>query len=494
MSGVIKTDETVPGAVGRVRLTKPHTSAIGTLASLVNRRLSARCGSRTQEHPLVKAGNSALRSRAGRDQPAARWHPCRGEQLVSVRNNGRQRATRPILAGRAHEAGAATPARRPRGRAGCGPPAPSTLLAPPAACCVRSEALSLLCFAASQSPQISHQLSNRIPAYEARGVTMADVNEGARAVAYGDYVSSARATFERDGTGRSGFRALAAHRHCCERIAGRWGSFREAREDRLRHGGETEKVAEAILEDLLTDVLDWSKGDITYQVDFADIVLSKNLTKYLVIEVKRPGTLWPGRQALEDALQQARRYADEQRVTRVAASDARFIYAADIEHSILKDRARIDLDQSDPPLCLWWLSVHGIYRPCEEEVAWPVFEMPTAPPPDRSASVPLHPKYKLPAICFAYVGDANDPRTWKLPYRTAERTTDQRRLPKAIQALLSNYRGEKVGGIPETALPKVLQVLARAAAAEGRMPPQASNPAPVYRDLAIVLEQQGLTS
>ena len=66
-----------------------------------------------------------------------------------------------------------------------------------------------------------------------------------------------------------------------------------AREDRLRHGGETEKVAETILEDLLTGVLDWSKGDLTYQIGFADIVLSHNIQKYLVVEVKRPGCTGP---------------------------------------------------------------------------------------------------------------------------------------------------------------------------------------------------------
>jgi len=34
--------------------------------------------------------------------------------------------------------------------------------------------------------------------------------------------------------------------------------------------------------------------------------------------------------------------------------------------------------------------------------------------------------------------------------------------------------------------------VARAAAEKGRMPPQATNPAPVYRNLALVLEQLGL--
>jgi hypothetical protein len=72
-------------------------------------------------------------------------------------------------------------------------------------------------------------------------------------------------------------------------------------------------------------------------------------------------------------------------------------------------------------------------------------------PQDATDGSPA-PKYKLLATCFAYVGEANKPRTWKLPYRTAAGTIDERRLPKAIQALLRNYRGATVGGTPEAAL------------------------------------------
>ncbi len=52
--------------------------------------------------------------------------------------------------------------------------------------------------------------------------------------------------------------------------------------------------------------------------------------------------------------------------------------------------------------------------------------------------------YQLPASCFAYVGDPAHPGTWKLPYRLIDGSIDERRLPKAIQAILSNYRGVKV--------------------------------------------------
>ncbi|MGO4870802.1 MAG: hypothetical protein ACLPGW_09350 [Roseiarcus sp.] len=132
--------------------------------------------------------------------------------------------------------------------------------------------------------------------------------------------------------------------------------------DRLRHGGESEKVAEAIVEDLFTQVLDWEKGDLMYQVGYADIVVSRNLAKYLVVEVKRPGALWPGRRALDAAVAQARRYADEQKIRTVAATDGRFLYAADIAAGGLTDRVLVDLAALSPPRGLWRLSVHGVYR------------------------------------------------------------------------------------------------------------------------------------
>lgn len=49
-----------------------------------------------------------------------------------------------------------------------------------------------------------------------------------------------------------------------------------------------------------------------------------------------------------------------------------------------------------------------------------------------------------------------------------------------------------VRDIPEVAIPNVLKVLAQAVYAEGRMPPQAANPAQAYRDFAAVFEQQRL--
>lgn len=103
----------------------------------------------------------------------------------------------------------------------------------------------------------------------------------------------------------------------------------------------------------------------------------------------------------------------------------------------------------------------------------------------------LHPKYKLPARCFAYVGNSADTRTWKLPYLLADGGPDLRRLPKAIQAVISNYRGKNVTGIPGEEMPEVLTRLGRAAVRAGKMPFQDKKAAPIYRQLEATLEKLG---
>ena len=107
---------------------------------------------------------------------------------------------------------------------------------------------------------------------------------------------------------------------------------------------------------------------------------------------------------------------------------------------------------------------------------------------EDSAALLIHPKYKLPAQCFAYVGDANRTTTWKLPYLLEDGGIDVKRLPKAIQAILSNYRGVRVSSVPEKAIPNVLRRLAEAAEQLGRMPHQGST-AEAYEMLAQALKQ-----
>jgi hypothetical protein len=295
-----------------------------------------------------------------------------------------------------------------------------------------------------------------------------------------------------------GYLALASYRACVARVRTAWPKFLETRNDRLRHGAESEKVAEAIIEDLLTGVLDWDKGDLAYQLEYADIVLSQNLQKHLVIEVKKPGTLRLGRQSLATALEQARRYADAQHITRVAVTDGCIFYAADIIGGGLQHRVMVNLGRNEPPESLWWISVHGVYRPFEGTVAMDavVTDDPTAAqmPGQSDNSALLHPKYKLPAHCFAWVGNADKPGTWKLPHLKADGTIDEKRLPKAIQCLLSNFRGVKVKHIPESDVSRVLLRLARSAKSANLLPPESIHPAPVYQQLVMVLEQNNLLS
>ena len=88
---------------------------------------------------------------------------------------------------------------------------------------------------------------------------------------------------------------LASYHHCIQRITTYWPAFLAKRLQRLkqqeRHGVASEKVAENILEDLFTEVLDWEIADLNNQLDSADIVLTKSGIKYLLIETKRPGAL-----------------------------------------------------------------------------------------------------------------------------------------------------------------------------------------------------------
>lgn len=290
---------------------------------------------------------------------------------------------------------------------------------------------------------------------------------------------------------------LATYQRCVRRMMATWPAFLLRRSERLHQGlfdSPVEKVAENILEDLFTTVLDWELADVNLQVDRADIVLSELGIKRLVVEVKRPGSLIWHQRAVEAALDQARGYAEKQKVTAVAVSDGQMIYAADMIHGGFRDRIYVALHEAVPPLDLWWISIHGIYRspPAQGKQLLPraiILE-----PPDGSA-VPasellLHPKYKLPARCFAYVGLSGEPNSWKLPYLLTDGTADLKRLPKAIQAILSNYRGTRVS-IPREAVADVLVRLGTTAAALGKMPCQSSPAAKAYVEAHQALDQLG---
>ncbi len=292
---------------------------------------------------------------------------------------------------------------------------------------------------------------------------------------------------------------LASYRRLSERLESRWPDFAAKRQERLaqadRLGHAAEKVAENILEDLFTGPLDWSLADVNYQVDYADLLLTRLGVKHLLVEVKRPDRLAWNRHALDVALVQAAGYARRQKVGAIAVSDGRLLYAADVSEAGLRDRVFVSLASEAPHADLWWLSVDGIYRERLDLVGGPgLLPQPAAHEPGTTMAMEgelLHPKYRLPACCFAYVGDPTRPQSWHLPYQLADGEIDGRRLPKAIEAILSNYRGAHVSAIPERAIPDVLVALARAASALGRMPGQAPEPAAAYVALARALDQMG---
>jgi hypothetical protein len=278
-----------------------------------------------------------------------------------------------------------------------------------------------------------------------------------------------------------------------------WAEFQARRWERLaqqaRFGTAAEKVAENVLEDLFTMVLDWRLSEVNNQVAYADLALTRLGVKQLIVEVKRPGALAWNERAVDLALAQARRYADEQRVKAIAISDGIMLYARDIIPGGHRDRLFARLDEPWAPDDLWWLSVDGIYRTREDAAGarlrlLPVITDGASSPTAMTAGL-VHPKYKLPVSCFAYVGSAAEPRTWRLPYLLADGTPDLARLPKAIQAILSNYRGARLSTVPEPAIPEVLVTLGRTAQRLGKLPANGTCAAPVYLQLRDALEQLG---
>lgn len=281
--------------------------------------------------------------------------------------------------------------------------------------------------------------------------------------------------------------ALSTYQSLLSRGNDNWKNFLESRQCRLSKSNPAainERVSENIVIELLTTVLDWETESIQQQVEYADITLCHLGITRLIIETKRPGLLKWNQNEVEKALAQARRYADKQSVKTIAICDGHLLYAADIKHGGLKERLYVELNHDDFPDDLFWISKHGIYRDRENyqqklnqknEVALTADDL-------------LHPKYQVPARCFAYVGDASNHKTWKLPYLLANGNVDTRRLSGAVRCIITNYRGTNVKGVPHDAIPEVLKRLGEAAQQAGKMPSQNPKTADTYRQLSEILQ------
>lgn len=195
------------------------------------------------------------------------------------------------------------------------------------------------------------------------------------------------------------------------RIRDRWPSFQATRKVHLAsHAvGLTvpERIAENILFDLFTNVLDWEQSDVRWQQDRVDLLVTRVGVKQLVVEAKRPGS-FDGPGSIQRAMRQARGYAEELGVDKIAVSDGCVLVAADLVAGTSTSRLRVHLADDDPPDDLWWISTRGIYRSPDHG--------PAEATPDPGDDQLRHPKYALPARCFAYVGHPDKPVTWKLPY------------------------------------------------------------------------------
>ena len=278
---------------------------------------------------------------------------------------------------------------------------------------------------------------------------------------------------------------LARQRRCIEQIRQRWPVFIERRGVHLRSHAvgqvPCERIAENIVFDLFAVVLDWGRDQVRWLEGRVDLLLTGLGVKHLIIEVKRPGSL-DGPGSIARAFRQARGYAEQHNVRSVAVCDGGYLEVRDLSASSFGLRLRTHLADCNPPEDLWWVSTRGIYR-TPPSVAPGEAELPTT---DEL----LHPKYRLPARCFAFVGQPERTSTWKLPYLRIDGSIDEWRLPKAIQAVLHDYRGEQVR-LPEEQVPDVLVRLAKAAGRLGCMPNQDATPAGVYVALDEALIQFG---
>jgi hypothetical protein len=156
------------------------------------------------------------------------------------------------------------------------------------------------------------------------------------------------------------------------RLQRSWPAFlvrRRERRNQYAHAGfiPSERKTALIVKDLLTIALDWTADDISEQIDIgrhvgrADIVVTRLGVKFCVIETKPLGSFTWNETAVQQALAQAQRYAEEE-VRCIAVSDGVMLYVADVGADGLKDRIFVSLESKTPPLDLWWLSEHGIHR------------------------------------------------------------------------------------------------------------------------------------
>jgi hypothetical protein len=136
---------------------------------------------------------------------------------------------------------------------------------------------------------------------------------------------------------------LASARVCAARICERWGPFQEARRRHLAGVSAELAPAEKVAENILCELFHRGAGLDDRAGTPAGAAgrphAQRNGLKFLIVEVKRPGS-FDGRGSILRALTQARGYAVELKVDRVAVSDGCVFEAYDLAPDGLRPRGR----------------------------------------------------------------------------------------------------------------------------------------------------------
>lgn len=182
---------------------------------------------------------------------------------------------------------------------------------------------------------------------------------------------------------------LAGYRKLHRRVREQWPEFLVRRGHHLAShepgGSPTERVAENIISELFTRVLDWELEDIGYQIQYADIVLSSMDIKRVVVEAKRPG--WLSWETVQECpgVYQAWGYAEEQGVPLVVVCDGTVLYGAELRNGGLLPRLAVDLSAPVPsPSCGGSPSM-GCTAPTPPPLPSPGGPPPTPPHPSRGS-------------------------------------------------------------------------------------------------------------
>lgn len=248
-----------------------------------------------------------------------------------------------------------------------------------------------------------------------------------------------------------------------------WSTFRERYKkivSEYERGSRLhEKDIEIIFHSLAEGPLGYEIEQLSTQREYADYALVDRGLKLAIVEIKsfRAFASKQEQSQLESALIQAARYAHRHRTPHLMAFDGVILTLAELEgvQDVIKVHIQVNIEADEPPGNLFYFTHYGLFcHPTEELLTLPYDA-------DEDAELKkTHHGVKLHYSCFAHVGDIRDKGTWRAPYRNPDGSVDVKRLPHAVNYLLSpsGHRGKQASRqrIPEAATPLVALRLAKA--------------------------------